>query len=794
MSIIYVGIAWLVGLAAGALAAGPLWSWLAIGLAALLAALLLRHHPEPRRGLVVVAFFCLGATRYGSAAPAINAGHVAHYNDSGEVILVGSIAQEPAVRDNRVQLRLEAESLVDAQGRHDVHGLVLLTTGRYPVHPYGTRLQLQGELRPPTDHPEYDIRQQLAREGVFSEMDWTELDVLGHDGGSPFYRAIYALKDRARAVILSQLPEPHASLLTGILLGDDSGLPSELAEQFRVTGMTHIIAISGFNIAILAAILLRGSRPFVGPRWCAWVAIGGVIIYTILVGAEPAVVRAAVMAAIFIFAGRVMGRPSYAPAGLMSAVLFMTLFQPTIIWSIGFQLSVAATLGLMLYVDPWKRWAEASAQNIVSPAVARSLARFLADIVGSTLAAMALTMPLIIFHFQQLSIISPLANLFILPAQPGVMAWGILATLSGLAVPVVGQALAWVTWVFLNYTIDRVRFFASLPAASTEVHLSFWGLLGLYAIIFGLTWVAKIGPDRRRELVMRLKQNVSRRLALLGSAVVALLAVSWAVSQPDGRLHVSFLDVGQGDATFIQTPSGRQILVDGGAYPSVLFDHLGRHIPFWDRQIDLVIVTHPDADHAAALPGVLDRYEVGRLLDNGQVGDELSYQALLEATVAHDVPIHHALAGETITVEDGVTLQLLNPTSPQSLTLSPQSDNDQSIAFRLVYDDFSLLMTGDAGLAAEEAMVAGGRELTSVVYKAGHHGAKTSSSAEFLAAVRPQIVVISAGAGNWYGHPDEEVLQRAESVGAAVLRTDELGTIEVISNGSAMWWEEPSGP
>ncbi|MGD8857481.1 MAG: MBL fold metallo-hydrolase, partial [Chloroflexota bacterium] len=133
-------------------------------------------------------------------------------------------------------------------------------------------------------------------------------------------------------------------------------------------------------------------------------------------------------------------------------------------------------------------------------------------------------------------------------------------------------------------------------------------------------------------------------------------------------------------------------------------------------------------------------------------------------------------------------------TSPQSLTLSPQSDNDQSIAFRLVYDDFSLLMTGDAGLAAEEAMVAGGRELTSVVYKAGHHGAKTSSSAEFLAAVRPQIVVISAGAGNWYGHPDEEVLQRAESVGAAVLRTDELGTIEVISNGSAMWWEEPSGP
>lgn len=787
MTIVYVGIAWLVGLAAGALAAGPLWPWLAIGLGALLVAVLLRHYPQRRRWLVIVAFFCLGAARYASAAPSIDPGHVAHYNDAGEVILVGTVAREPAVRDDRVQLRLEAESIIDAQGQHDIRGLVLITTGRYPVHPYGTRLQLQGELHPPADHPVYDIRERLAREGVFSEMDWTELEVLGHDGGSPFYRAIYAIKDRARAVILSQLPEPHAALLTGILLGDDSGIPTALAEQFRITGMTHIIAISGFNIAILAAILLRGSRPFVGPRYCAWVAIGGVIIYTILVGADPAVVRAAVMAAIFIFAGRVMGRPSYAPAGLMSAVLLMTLFDPAIIWSIGFQLSVAATLGLMLYVDPWKRWAEARAQEIVSPAVARSLARFMADIIISTLAAMLLTMPLIMYHFRQLSIISPLANLFILPAQPGVMAWGILATLIGLAVPVAGKALSWVTWLFLNYTIGRVRFFASLPAASAEVHLSLFGLVAIYAIIFGLTWWAKLGRKRRGEMVSRLKQNVNRRLAVLGSAGLAVLAVSWAVSQPDGRLHVAFLDVGQGDATFIQTPSGRQILVDGGAYPSVLFDHLGRQIPFWDREIDLVIVTHPDADHAAALPGVFDRYRVGRLIDNGQAGDEQSYQALLEAAAARDVPIHHALAGETIAIDDGVSLQVLSPNSDQWSVASDQ--NNQSVAFRLVYGDFSLLMTGDAGQAAEAAIISGGCQLASVVYKAGHHGAKTSSSAAFLEAVRPQILLVSAGAGNWYGHPDEEVLQRAGSMGAAVLRTDELGTIEVTTDGQRMWWE-----
>jgi competence protein ComEC len=242
--------------------------------------------------------------------------------------------------------------------------------------------------------------------------------------------------------------------------------------------------------------------------------------------------------------------------------------------------------------------------------------------------------------------------------------------------------------------------------------------------------------------------------------VVAVLAVSWALSQADGRLHVSFLDVGQGDATFIQTPSGRQILIDGGAYPTVLHDHLGREIPFWDRDIDLVIVTHPDADHAAGLPGVFDRYDVGRLITNGQTADERSYQALLDTAAKHEVPAHNALAGETIAIEDGVTLQMLNPTSPQPLAPEPQHDNDQSVSLRLLYGDFSMLLTGDAGDAAEREMLNSGRDLGSLVYNAGHHGSKASSSAAFLDAVRPQIMVVSAGAGNSYDHPHDEVLKR----------------------------------
>jgi len=273
-----------------------------------------------------------------------------------------------------------------------------------------------------------------------------------------------------------------------------------------------------------------------------------------------------------------------------------------------------------------------------------------------------------------------------------------------------------------------------------------------------------------------------------GTAISTILVVAWALSQPDGKLHVTFFDVGQGDAIFIQTPSGRQILVDGGAYPTVLHDRLGREIPFWDRDIDLVIATHPDADHVAGLPGVFDRYTVDRLITNSITAGTDSYRALLTAAAESSTPIHQAVAGEVIAIENGLTLEILNPPAGAPVS-DEQHDNDNSVVVRLVYGDFSLLLTGDTGEEAERDMLRSGRNLSALVYKAGHHGARSSSTAPFLDAVRPGYIVVSAGEGNRYGHPSQELLRRAANVGAALLRTDELGTIEVITDGEQMWWE-----
>lgn len=217
-------------------------------------------------------------------------------------------------------------------------------------------------------------------------------------------------------------------------------------------------------------------------------------------------------------------------------------------------------------------------------------------------------------------------------------------------------------------------------------------------------------------------------------------------------------------------------------------DQSDQQIPFWDKDIGLVIATHPDADHVAALPDVFERYDVGRLIINVQGSGTSSLEVLLTIAQKSGTPLHTAQAGEVIEIDDVAMLEILNPGNQLPAT-SDQHDNDRSFALRMTHGNFSLLLTGDASDIAERIIMAVDRPLSVVVYKAGHHGARSSSSQHFLEKIQPQFAIISAGEENRYGHPSPEQLHKAAIVDAAELWTDELGSIEVITDGEQMWWE-----
>jgi competence protein ComEC len=275
--------------------------------------------------------------------------------------------------------------------------------------------------------------------------------------------------------------------------------------------------------------------------------------------------------------------------------------------------------------------------------------------------------------------------------------------------------------------------------------------------------------------------------ALAGVAGVLLFLgfFAWR-GLPDGRLHVVFLDVGQGDAIFIQTPSGQQVLVDGGPSERVLLSQLGRHMPFWDRTIDAVLLTHPDLDHVTGLVPVLERYRVDTVIHRPMELDSEVYDYWLQLVEAEGATVYRGEAGLRLALDEGLDVVVLHP-GAELVSGEEGSANNNSVVTRLTYGQVSVLLTGDIEAVVEHQLVADGATLASTVLKAAHHGSCSSTTEEFLAAVDPEVVVVSVGADNDFGHPCAGVLERLEEM--TVYRTDEDGAVEIVTDGTQMWVE-----
>ena len=256
---------------------------------------------------------------------------------------------------------------------------------------------------------------------------------------------------------------------------------------------------------------------------------------------------------------------------------------------------------------------------------------------------------------------------------------------------------------------------------------------------------------------------------------------------PDGKLRVVILDVDQGDARFIETPSGLQVLVDGGPEGSVLLSELGRQVPFWDRSLDVVLLTHPDSDHLAGLVPALERYGVRAVVARA-VGHESELVGAWEEVLAQEgATLIRGEAGTRLDLGDGVALEILHP-GPELVMKEGQADvNDNSVVTRLTFGEVAFLLTGDIEAPVERALLRSGVYLRSTVLKVGHHGSDSSSLPAFVEAVQPQVALISVGEDNKFGHPSSEVLERLE--GALVYCTDQDGTVTISSDGHKLWIE-----
>ncbi len=401
-----------------------------------------------------------------------------------------------------------------------------------------------------------------------------------------------------------------------------------------------------------------------------------------------------------------------------------------------------------------------------------------------TVAAVAATAPLLALNFGRLSLVALPANVLVVPAFPLILGSSLLAALAGL-LPAYRLPLAAPAYYVLTYWIDVARWLASLPHAAADIRrYSEREAAATYAaiVVAGWLFVRYVRPpDVARLGVSRpIGARWLRSAVLLGVPVAAFVASAgfalWP--SPPERLSVTVLDVGQGDAILIRTPTGQNVLVDGGPGGAVLRG-LGDELPWHDRTIDLIVLTHPQRDHATGLIDVLARYDVRRVVAGPGIARGSTYDAWLAAVRDEGLDVETARQGLSLDLGDGVRFEVAGP---DAVMAEDRESNNSAAVLRLVWRDVSFLLTGDIEAKAERALLDDGVDVRATVLKVAHHGSATSSSPAFLDAVRPSIAVVSSGKDNAFGHPAPEVVRELEAY-ANVYNTADAGSVRFETDG-----------
>ena len=691
--------------------------------------------------------------------------------------------------------------LADSSATPPAEHLVAATLPRYPPIEPGNQVRVDGTVEPPPSGPYGDYLRRIGTEGTLRSRS---LSLAGDGEAEP--PSLERLRRGAGAALTAAIPEPEAGLAAGIVIGLRDQVDRDLAADFTTVGASHVVAISGWNIAIVAATVAALVGRF-GRRRRSIVMVVAIVAYVLFAGASASVVRAAAMAGVVLVA-RETGRGGRAAAALGWAAAFLLLADPALVSDAGFQLSSLATGGILAWAN--------GLQAALGRVAGGRLPGWLAESLAVSLAAQAATLPVVLLVFGRLAIISPAINLLIVPLVAPAMAAALIALLGGAIAlaggPAIVATLAGLpAWGLLTAMCTVIRAGADLPFASVTLGPP-WTIVaaviaaGLpFAVIAivrrrrragGSRRIAAVSDPSRQRTKPKLATSPLGRVAVLGLAVAVLSLALVAAHRVDGSTRITVLDVGQGDSILIEGGRGARMLIDGVPDPDRLLIELGRRLPPWDRRIDILVLTHPHEDHVAGMPLLLERYRIGRIYETGMRGPGPGYSAFARDLSAGAAPPHGTLATGARIALDDIRFRVLWP-DPGHVPREPPDGgrgiNDVSIVLLGEVSGRRFLLTGDVEDDVDPILAARGLPPIDVL-KVAHHGSKTASTSAFLGAVRPAVAVVSAGAGNPYGHPARSTIDRLRETGARVLRTDTDGSVQVTIDPAGQIAVSASGP
>ncbi len=628
-----------------------------------------------------------------------------------------------------------------------------------------------------------------------------------------------ALREGLSASLERSLPSPQAELARALVLGQRDALPYELTEQWRRAGTAHLLAISGLHVSVVLGVTLVGSSMLIGRRRNLHVILPLVLIwaYAVLSGLNPPVVRAAIMGSVYLLAITAGWQPSGGLA-LFLAAAALALWDPSIITTVSFQMTVAAMAGIIFLTEPIEALIRApfggreGATPAWDGAGGGGWRRFGVTGVSASLGAVIGIKPLLLHYFGAISLFTIPASLLGTLALPPVLVTSTLTSVIGLNTDgLIASFVGWLAWPWLTWLITVSAAFSAPPfAAVTIPPLSAGAVVLIYTAIIAAFSMPVLGrrsgllgpmvalpglsaPGRRRILTSWPALGALAVLAAVAGIGAAAPVVAGVGLSGDRTLSVHVLDVGQGDSILITSPTGRRVLIDGGPDGALLQARLAEHLPWWSRRIDAIILTHPSADHIIGLTETVRRFRVGMVIDP-QLESGTRYGTLWEQALREhpDMRAVYAERGTMLNLGGGAMLEILHPPAPRPFDTAEEHD-DNSVVARVTYGAVSFLLAADIYAPAEGYLLETDAPLRATVLKVAHQGSRYASTPEFLRAVSPKVAVISAGEGNRFGHPHPETLTRLAELPSppVILRTDQQGTVTLTTDGASLkWWPE----
>jgi len=786
--------------------------WIVAGGLLLVGAALLLHGAHRRlvsglplaaTGVVALAVVCAGGARQ-SAFQTLPAQHVAHaVSDTAEAgILYGRVADHPVVHPRQLRLVVSADAWQPVAGSaRAVTGHVQATLWapwgdslRAPSVLHGDQVALQGTLEPlprrrnPAD---FDYGRFLRRQGVhgvFTIRDSAAVVVQGAHR-SWLDALIVQLRRHVRAQIAYAVPTAEGRvLLTALILGDRTALDSETREQFRRTGLMHLLAVSGLHVLLVGMVLFQVLGPVLRRLGMPWrgaeagraaLTLSLLGLYMLVAGASVSVVRAVLMATLLI-GGLLLQRSAHTLNTLGVAAVVLLLVRPTQLFDVGFQLSFTAVAAIVTLQPRLRDFVPAA--WLERPWVRAGLLNVVVS-VGAVLG----TLPVLLYHFGYASWAGIVLNLPAIPLTAGTLLAGLLALVAGGMSAGAAQAFG--------------------ASADLCAHLLLWitaqgdAWLGFLAIDRFVTAPLAVVALALGTLALAQWPRPRNRWRLVGAALGCLVLTTWGPVVHGNRaapLELVFFDVGHGDAALVRFPGGGTLLVDAGARDQfvdhgerTLLPHL-RHVGI--RKIDTAIISHPHADHFGGLLTLLRSMPVGRVFHNGQVHPSAVFTEKIALLDSLRIPHGPLAAGDTLRLDPAVRIDVLAPEPARRFDHTQA--NDASVVIRIRYGDLRVLFAGDAEQEAEQLLVSRYDTLLhSDVVKVGHHGSRTSSAWAFVDAVRADttqagVAIISVGGGRRYGLPSPAVVDRWKARGAEVKITRDVGAVWLQSDGMQVWPRE----